>query len=215
MPVVQITEQNFQQEVLQAELPTLVDLYADWCQPCKVLEPILEEISVELAGKLKIVRVDVDQSPMLAQSFRVQSIPMLVLFDKGRPVDQLVGMADKATLMELVKPVLPATATEVSPKDLAALLATNRAVAVDVRDLSAYQRYRIPAAIHVQADALTPDEARKLVSSPGKTPVLYSRSTDQAKGIAERLHDQGMAVAFLAGGFLNWEAEGLEVERGS
>lgn len=215
MAVVQITEQTFQHEVLQAELPTLVDLYADWCQPCKVLEPILDEMSAELAGKLKIVRVDVDQSPMLAQSFRVQSIPMLVLFDKGRPVDQLIGVADKATLMALVKPVLPATATEVSPKDLASMLATSRAVAVDVRDVSAYKRFRIPTAIHVQGDALTPDEARKLIASLGKTPVLYSRSTDEAKDIAERLHGQGMAVAFLAGGFLNWEAEGLEVERGS
>src|SRR5262249_39374584 len=91
MPIPLISEQDFEREVLRANVPVLVDLYADWCQPCKQLTPILEQISQELSGKLKIVRVDVEKSQLLARSFRVQSIPMLVLIAQGRPVDQIVG----------------------------------------------------------------------------------------------------------------------------
>src|SRR5262245_49808261 len=119
MPVVPVTEQEFEQQVLRADLPVLVDLYADWCQPCKQLEPILQQIADELSGKLKVVRVDVERSPMLARAFRVQSIPMLVLIDGGRPVDQIVGLADKPTILRMLQPVLPKSAQEVAPPDLA------------------------------------------------------------------------------------------------
>ena len=91
MPIPLVSEQDFEREVLRAELPVLVDLFADWCQPCKQLTPILEQVATELQGKLKIVRVDVERSPILARSFRVQSIPMLVLIAQGRPVDQVVN----------------------------------------------------------------------------------------------------------------------------
>lgn len=214
MAIQQITEQTFQQEVLQAELPTVVDLYADWCQPCKVLEPILAEIAHELAGKLKVVRVDIERSPVIAQSFQVQSIPTLLLFHKGRPVDQLVGLADKQALLEWIKPVLPTDASELSPKELASLIAQGRAVPVDIRDSGSYQRYRIPSAIHAQAETID-QHTQELQTTDGRTRVLYSRSTDQAKELAERLLAQGIPVAYLAGGFLHWESEGLEVERGS
>jgi thioredoxin 1/putative thioredoxin len=69
-----VSEHDFEREVLRSELPVLVDLYADWCQPCKQLTPILEALQKELEGKLRIVRVDVEKSPQLAQAFRVQSI---------------------------------------------------------------------------------------------------------------------------------------------
>src|SRR6476619_5095547 len=105
MAVALVSEQEFEQQVLRSELPVLIDLYADWCQPCKQLEPILHQLSDELAGKLKIVRVDVERSPNVARAFRVQSIPMLVLIHNGRPVDQIVGLADKKAILALVKPV--------------------------------------------------------------------------------------------------------------
>jgi thioredoxin 1 len=122
MPLASVNEQEFEQQVLRSELPVLVDLYADWCQPCKQLEPILEQIASELGGKLKVLRVDVERSPMIARAFRVQSIPMLVLIHGGRPVDQIVGLVDKKAILNMVQPVLPASAEEVPPPDLAAPL---------------------------------------------------------------------------------------------
>ncbi|MET0388709.1 MAG: thioredoxin [Polyangiales bacterium] len=214
MPIPLVGEQDFEREVLRAELPVLVDLYADWCQPCKALTPILEQLSSELAGKLKIVRVDVERSPMLARSFRVQSIPMLVLLSQGRPVDQLVGLVDKKTLLEMIAPVLPTAADEITPKDLQELLKARRVVPVDVRDASAFGRYRIPGAIHIAKDDVLA-RARELVPSDGRLRVLYGRTSDDAKELAEKVRGGGIEVAFLVGGFLHWEADGGEVERGT
>ncbi len=213
MPVVSVTEQDFEQRVLRSELPVLIDLYADWCQPCKQLEPILHQIADELEGKLAVVRVDVDKSPMLAQAFRVQSIPMLVLIHEGRPVDQIVGLADKKAIMALVQPVLPRAADEVPPRDLALLLQQRRAQAVDVRDASVFARYRIPGAISIPSAELL-QRAAELRPSDGRVRVLYGRSTDEAKELAAKLREVGVQVGYLAGGFLHWEAEGLDVERG-
>jgi thioredoxin len=209
-----VSDRDFESVVLRSELPVLVDLYADWCQPCKQLTPILESLLKELEGKLRIVRVDVEQSPNLAQAFRVQSIPMLVLLHKGRPVDQVIGLVDRATLLRLVKPVLPAAADEVAPQELAIMLTQQAALPVDLRDANSFGRYRIPGAIHI---ALVDIDARsaELVDAAGRLPVLYGRTTDEAKAVAERLRKTGVEVAFLQGGFLHWEAEGLEVERGA
>jgi thioredoxin len=214
MPIPLVVEQDFEREVLRAGLPVLIDLYADWCQPCKQLAPILEQIADELSGKLKIVRVDVEKSPMLARSFRVQSIPMLVLIAQGRPVDQVVGLVDKKTLLEMVQPYLPAAADEVTPKDLQQLLKLGRVVPVDVRDASVFGRYRIPGAINIpKENVLT--RADEFEPRDGRLRVLYGRSTDDAKELAEKLRESGLDVAFLVGGFLHWEADGGEVERGA
>ncbi|HEX4351445.1 MAG TPA: thioredoxin [Polyangiales bacterium] len=214
MPIPLVAEQDFEQEVLRAGVPVLVDLYADWCQPCKQLTPILEQVAQELTGKLKIVRVDVEKSPMLARSFRVQSIPMLVLIAQGRPVDQVVGLVDKKTLLEMVQPFLPAAADEITPKDLQQLLKLGRVVPVDVRDGSTFARYRIPGAKNIPKDDVL-SRAEEFVPNDGRLRVLYGRSTDEAKELAEKLREGGIDVAFLVGGFLHWEADGGEVERGA
>jgi thioredoxin len=216
MPVaiVTVTEKDFEQQVLRSELPVLVDLYADWCQPCKQLEPILQQLADELNGKLKIVRIDVDKSPNVARAFRVQSIPMLVLISGGRPVDQIVGLTDKKAILAMVQPVLPTDGQEIAPQDLAALLQARRAVAVDVRDASAFGRYRIPGALHVPAAVLL-ERIAELRPSDGRVRVLYGRSTDEAKDLAAKARDAGVQVGYLSGGFLHWEAEGLTVERGA
>jgi thioredoxin len=213
MPLAAVSEQEFEQQVLRSELPVLVDLYADWCQPCKQLEPILEQIAGELSGKLKVVRVDVERSPMLARAFRVQSIPMLVLIHGGRPVDQIVGLVDKKTILSMVQPVLPVSAQEVAPPDLAMLLQSGQAVAIDVRDAGAYARYHIPGAVHIPAAEL-PQRAAELRPTDGKVRVLYGRGGDEAKELAGQLREAGVPVGYLAGGFLHWEAAGLGVERG-
>lgn len=213
MPIPLIDEATFEREVLASELPVLVDLYADWCQPCKQLTPILDQLAAELSGKLRVVRVDVERSPRIAAAFRVQSIPMLVLIAGGRPVDQVVGLVDKQTLLQMVAPVLPVSADEVAPKELAQLLQSRRAVAVDVRDAVVFQRCHIPGALHLGAAVLL-DQAATLRPVDGRVRVLYGRTGDDAKELAAKVREKGIDVGFLAGGFLHWEAEGLEVERG-
>lgn len=213
MAIVSVSEQDFEAQVMRSELPVLVDLYADWCQPCKQLEPILQQVSNELQGKLKIVRVDVDKNQRLAQAFRVQSIPMMVLIHEGRPVDQIVGLADKKTILALVQPVLPKEAQEVSPQDLAALLQQRRALAVDVRDAAVFARYHIPGAVHVPAAEIV-TRAAELRPGDGRVRVVYGRGGDEGKELAAKLREAGVQVGFLAGGFLHWEAAGLDVERG-
>jgi thioredoxin len=213
MTIPLISEQEFESQVLRSEIPVLIDLYADWCQPCKQLEPILQEVAREVNGKVKVVRIDVEQSPAIAQAFRVQSIPMMVLMHQGRPVDQLVGLVDKKTILEALERVMPREAGEVSAKDLAALVQAGRALPVDVRDAAAYGRYRIPGAIHVPADELATRLA-ELQPVDGRVRVLYGRGGDDGKDAARAAGEAGAQVGFLAGGFLDWEAEGLEVERG-
>jgi len=214
MAVIAVTDGTFEKEVLRSELPVLIDLYADWCAPCKQLAPIVEQVSNELSGKLKVAKIDVDRNPMVAQSFRVQSIPMLALVHQARVVDQVLGLVDKQAILNLVKPVLPASAAEVAPKDLAQLVSLRRALPVDIRDAGAFARYRIPGAVHVPAEKVL-DRASELKPADGRVRVLYGRSTDEAKDLAEKLRAKGVQVGFLAGGFLHWEADGLEVERGA
>jgi thioredoxin 1/putative thioredoxin len=208
-----VNDKDFERDVLRAELPVLVDLYADWCQPCKQIEPILNQLSTELEGKVKFVRVNVDHSPMVARAFRVQSIPMLVLLQGGRPVDQLMGAVDKKAIVQMLAPVMPQAPDEVPPQELAALLKTGQVVAVDVRDASAYGRYRIPGAINVPAAEVVERKA-ELAPTDGRVRVLYGRGSDEAKELAAKLREGGVPAAFLVGGFLHWEAEGLEVQRG-
>ena len=214
MPIPLVAEKDFEREVLRAQLPVLIDLYADWCQPCKQLTPILEQVSQELSGKLKIVRVDVEKSPLLARSFRVQSIPMMVLIAQGRPVDQIVGLVDKKTILDMVQPFLPAAADEIAPKDLQQLLKLGRVVPVDVRDAGTFARYRIPGAVNIPKDDVL-KRAAELAPRDGRLRVLYGRTTDDAKDLAEKVREAGVDVAFLLGGFLHWEADGGEVERGT
>jgi len=213
MPLSMVTEQDFEERVLRNPLPVLVDLYADWCEPCKALEPVLEGMAAELQGKLEIVRVDVEANPRLAAGFRVQSIPMLVLFKDGRPVDQVVGAVDKAALKTLIAPVLPQNSEELEPKDLAQLIQQGRVVPVDVRDAVSFGRYHIPGALHVEASKLA-ERLQDLQPVDGRLRVLYGRTTDDGKKAAEDVRAAGAQVGLLLGGFLHWEADGLEVERG-
>ena len=215
MTVLHVTEATFEKEVLRSELPVLVDFYADWCQPCKVQSPIVEQVGRELEGKVKVVKIDSDKNPRLAQAFQVQSIPMLFVVAKGEVAgvwDQ--GVADKKTILKLLQPVLPRTANELKPNELAELIKQRRVVPVDVREEAAFNRYRIPGAINLPAATLE-TRAAELAPRDGRIRVLYSRSNDEAKDLAEKLMKQGHQVGFLAGGFLHWEADGLEVERGA
>lgn len=212
MAVQAVTDATFEAEVLRSELPVLVDLYADWCQPCKQLAPIVAQVADELAGKIKVVNVDVDSNPMVAQTFRAQSIPMLLVIAQGRVVQQHLGVLDKAGLLRLLEPVMPRSAAEVRSEELAAWIAQGKAVPVDIRDAASYGRYRIPSAIHIAANELA-GRVEELQPFDGRVRVLYGRS-EEAKEWGEKLQADGVQVGFLSGGFLHWEADGLEVERG-
>lgn len=219
MPVREISDSTFEAAVMGSTLPVLVDLYADWCQPCKQMAPILEQLSEELSGQLEVFKVNVETSPMLAQALRVQSVPTLVLFSGGRPVGQHMGALDKKGLLELVAPVVgasDATGTErqeLTPVDLDRLLKAGQALPVDIRDEASFSRCHIPSAIHIDGASLL-KHIEQLTPTDGRVRVLYARSTPAAQSAAEELASQGTPVSFLAGGLLHWQADGFEVSRG-
>lgn len=97
---VAISDRTFDSEVLKSETPVLVDFWATWCGPCKMIAPVLEEIAGEKDGQLKIAKLDVDANPETAQKFGVQSIPTLLLFKNGQEVSRFVGYQSKTKLVE-------------------------------------------------------------------------------------------------------------------
>ncbi len=104
MTTVEITDANFQQEVIKSETPVLIDFWAAWCGPCKMIGPIVEEIANEYKGKLKVGKVDVDNNPEISMQFGIRSIPTLMVFKGGKVVEQIIGAVPKKNLMEKVLP---------------------------------------------------------------------------------------------------------------
>lgn len=103
MKEVTITKSNFEKEVLGSDQPVLVDFWAAWCGPCKMLSPVLHEIAEEYAGTVKVGKVNVDEQAELAMRFRVSSIPMLVLFKNGKAVASAVGYRPKAEIAAMLR----------------------------------------------------------------------------------------------------------------
>ena len=103
MAEIVLTQDNFEQEVLNSDIPVLVDFWATWYGPCRMVAPIVAEIAEETAGRIKVGKVDVDENQQLAMTYRVQSIPTLMLFKGGKPVSTMVGARPKAAIMEMLK----------------------------------------------------------------------------------------------------------------
>ena len=92
MKTVDVTHENFEEEVLRSQLPVLVDFYADWCGPCRMLAPVMEEIAEEFAGKIKVCRVNTDKQTKLAARYRINALPTVIAFRNGERVDSSVGV---------------------------------------------------------------------------------------------------------------------------
>ena len=97
----QVNDADFDAEVLGAQEPVLVDFWAEWCPPCKAMDPIMDELSVELAGKVKIVKLDVETNPSTASRYNVRAMPTMIVFQNGEPVDMKVGAGQSR--VQLVK----------------------------------------------------------------------------------------------------------------
>ena len=101
-----VNDSNFESEVLEAEIPVLVDFYADRCGPCRMIAPAVEQISNELAGKLKVCKMDVDSSGETASKYGISSIPHLIIFKDGQPLDRIIGAVPKETIMQKISAVI-------------------------------------------------------------------------------------------------------------
>ena len=103
MSTVKITTTNFEQEVLQSQIPVLLDFWADWCGPCRMAAPIIDEIAAETAGKVKVGKVNVDTDVELAQRYRIASIPTFLVFKNGELAEKAIGLQSKENLVNLLK----------------------------------------------------------------------------------------------------------------
>jgi thioredoxin 1 len=96
---VTVTDTSFTEDVLQSDKPVLVDFWATWCGPCRMVAPVLEEIAAEHAEKITIAKLDIDANPGIARDYQIMSVPTLIVFQGGRPVKQIVGAKPKAALL--------------------------------------------------------------------------------------------------------------------
>ncbi|HED11025.1 MAG TPA: thioredoxin [Caldithrix abyssi] len=100
---VELNDTNFEDEVLKSSIPVLVDFWAEWCAPCRIIAPVVEELAAEYDGKVKVGKLDVDSNPQTSMKFGIRSIPTLLIFKNGQAVDTIVGAVPKNVIEEKIK----------------------------------------------------------------------------------------------------------------
>jgi len=103
---VEVTDRNFQEEVLKSTIPVLVDFWAPWCMPCRMLAPTIEKLAEENEGKLKVCKLNTDENQNIASQYGIQGIPTLIIFKEGKEVGRTVGVMPKEKLQEKINPIL-------------------------------------------------------------------------------------------------------------
>ena len=103
MSVIKITSKNFEEEVSKSDVPVLLDFWASWCGPCKMVSPIVDAVAEEVEGRVKVGKINVDEEQELAKSFSIMSIPTLVVINNGKLVNQAVGVRSKADILDMIK----------------------------------------------------------------------------------------------------------------
>ncbi|MFE4107520.1 MULTISPECIES: thioredoxin [Nodosilineaceae] len=106
MSAAQVTDSTFKQEVLESDVPVLVDFWAPWCGPCRMVAPVVDEIAEQYAGQVKVVKVNTDENPSVASQYGIRSIPTLMIFKGGQRVDMVVGAVPKTTLANTLEKYL-------------------------------------------------------------------------------------------------------------
>jgi len=104
--IAEVTEGNFEQEVIKSPLPVVLDFWAPWCKPCQMIAPLTEKLAEDFKGRVKFCKLNVDENPKLASKYGVMSIPLLLFFRKGQPVDQVVGAVTESKLKPKVQELI-------------------------------------------------------------------------------------------------------------
>ncbi|MCH2111208.1 MAG: thioredoxin domain-containing protein [Polyangiaceae bacterium] len=209
--VIVVSETNFEQEVMTSDLPVLVQFAASWSDACRKLAPVLNALSTEFEGKAKVVMVDAEQSPRLAQALRVQNVPTHLLFVGGRPVDMSQGPQSLETLREMLSKHLPKAAGALAAKEAEQLALAGRITFVDIRPAAAFAHAHISGAVSFPAEEVE-SRLAELAMLPLPA-VLYCRTGKDAANLASKLAELGSPTAFLEGGVLAWEGEGHRLSR--
>lgn len=101
-----LNDQNFEDEVVKSDIPVLIDFWAEWCAPCRMIAPIVEELAAEYDGKIKVGKLDVDNNPQVSMNYGIRSIPTLLIFKDGNPVEQITGAVPKKVIIDKITPLI-------------------------------------------------------------------------------------------------------------